>query len=69
MVGSNIGKKDLVRILGPIERYYSTSNGETTDANVYSYHRAIGKSEQDALKRVDYVMSKHGDKIMSRPRK
>ena len=71
MASPQVGKKEL----GPSQRYYQTSNtrgkvtGETTDTDIYSYHRALGKSEQEALKRVDQVMAKHSIRVLTRPRK
>lgn len=59
-----------MRVLGPIERYYVShdSKSETTDVDIYSYHRSLKKNEKEALKRVEYVLEKLKDRVLTRPR-
>lgn len=62
-----VGKKEVRRVLGPNERYYQTSHGATTDVVIYSYHRSLGRSQEEARARLDHVMSKH--QVMTQPRR
>jgi hypothetical protein len=74
MSSLKIGKKEVLRVLGSTERYYLIHNhkgettGETTDLDIYSYHRRSKKDEQEALKRVEHVLGKMKDRVLTRPR-